>query len=210
MTDPRYDPKFQHTDWVDNVDRISAGGANGFNVRFDTITSDLRQLSTVVLQVDAALDLAAGGAVGPQVLTVPLDFPPTPQRDGWTYDANGAGHPQAGAAGGTAVMGLTLPDHIRLTSFRAIGQFGGGTTRLILTLGRAQLTVAAPVPDKLAEIRSDTQTLPASYDVTAAVDSRFGLVDLSLFRYFLLANATQVSSPQLTSLSAVQLGFSAA
>jgi hypothetical protein len=209
MTDPRYDPKFHHVDWVDNVDRISAGGANGFNVRFDTIASDLQQLSTVVLQVDAALDVAGGGAGTGQVLTVPLDFPPT-HSEGWSCDANGAGHPPAGAAGADTVMGLTLPDHVRLTSFRAIGQFGGGTTRLILTLGRAQLTVAAPVPDKLAEIRSDTQTLPASYDVTATIDSRFGLVDLGLFRYFILANATQVSSPQLTSLSAVQLGFSAA
>jgi hypothetical protein len=209
MTDPRYDPKFQHTDWVDNVDRISAGGANGFNVRFDTITSDLQQLSTVVLQVDAALDLAASGAGADQVLSVPLEFPPTPD-EGWSYDANGAVHPPTGAAGANAVMGLTLPDRVRLTSFRAIGQFGGGATRLILTLGRAQLTAAAPVPDKLAEIRSDTQTLPSSYDARADVDSRFASVDLGSFRYFLLANATQVSSPQLTSLSAVQLGFSAA
>lgn len=209
MTDPRYDPKFHHVDWVDNVDRITAGGANGFNVRFDTITSDLQKLSTVVLQVDAALDVAAGGAGTAQVLTVPLDFPPTAGA-GWTCDTNGAGHPPTDPAGANVAMGLTLPDHVRLTSFRAIGQFGGGATRLILTLGRAALTVAAPVPDKLAEIRSDTQTLPSSYDVTATVDSRFGLVDLSLFRYFILANATQVSSPQLTSLSAVQLGFSVA
>jgi hypothetical protein len=31
-------------------------------------------VALVVLYVDAALDLAAGGATGPQVLTVPLDF----------------------------------------------------------------------------------------------------------------------------------------
>ena len=51
MATPPYTPKFQHQEWVDNVDRVSAGGLNGFNVRFLAIQEDLFKLGEVVGQL---------------------------------------------------------------------------------------------------------------------------------------------------------------
>ena len=56
MAEPSFTPTFHHTDWVDNVDRVQAGGPNGLNVRLNAIEADLHQVSIVVGQIDAALD----------------------------------------------------------------------------------------------------------------------------------------------------------
>src|SRR5262245_54762256 len=48
-------PTFRHQDWVDTVDRVTAGGVNGFNGRFNALLADLNQLTQVVKAVDDAL-----------------------------------------------------------------------------------------------------------------------------------------------------------
>ncbi|MDQ1655914.1 MAG: hypothetical protein QOD41_997, partial [Cryptosporangiaceae bacterium] len=59
MAEISYTPEFHHTKWVDNVDRVQADGPNGFNVRFSAIERELKQLSTVVAQINAALHVVA-------------------------------------------------------------------------------------------------------------------------------------------------------
>jgi hypothetical protein len=52
-----FTPTFEHEDWIDNVDRVSAGGQNGFNSRFNALRADLNQLTQVIKAVDDALQL---------------------------------------------------------------------------------------------------------------------------------------------------------
>jgi len=217
MADPTYRPLFQHADWFDNVDPVLGPGGNGFNVRFDAIADDLRRLSTVVDQIDDAIDTLADGSAGAvigrePVILVPLELQSTPSAGtppvgGWTYDNNGVAHPAAGAGGGKAVMGVALPNGIRITSFRAVGGFEGGGARLVFQLGRARLNLAAQSPDILATLDSSQQTFGSPYDVSTLTDKALSTVDLTQFRYFVSVNATAVSQATVTGLAAIQLSF---
>lgn len=51
----QFDPTFKHEEWIDNVDRVMAGGPNGFNVRFNALQADLVQMAEVVKTLDLAL-----------------------------------------------------------------------------------------------------------------------------------------------------------
>lgn len=217
MADPTYKPAFRHTNWIDNVDPITAAGANGFNARFDAIAGDLRELSTVVTRIDAAIDVLAapssGGGAGQQpLIAVPLSLVPTPSAGtgGWTFDDNGAAHPDGGTGGGRAVMGIQLPNGIRITSFQVRGRFEGGPARLIYQLGRASVSLAAQAPDILATIDSSVQSFSNPYSVSVATVTGLSTVDLVRFRYFVTAVATLISNPDAISLAAVQLGFAGA
>lgn len=75
-----YAPKFQHQDWIDNVDRVQAGSPNGFNSRFHAIEAEFKTLSEVVVKVDGGLDaLSTFRAVG---ATPPPPAPTAVARDG--------------------------------------------------------------------------------------------------------------------------------
>ena len=50
-----YTPSFTHPDWVDNQDRVQAGGGNGFNVRFHGIEAEPAALQLVVQSINDAL-----------------------------------------------------------------------------------------------------------------------------------------------------------
>lgn len=42
---PIYVPKFSHSDWIDNEDRVQAGGENGFNIRFHKLEAEFAALA---------------------------------------------------------------------------------------------------------------------------------------------------------------------
>jgi hypothetical protein len=214
VTDIHYDPTFQHTDWVDNVDRIVAGGPKGFNIRLDAIQSDLQQLSTVVGQIDTALDQIKAAvpptAKGAHQLIVPVTLVSLPGVGGGTglfYDFNGEAHPNGGSGGGAGVMGVDLPQGAQLTAFRAVGRFAGATT-FSVTFGRASLGDVTKAPDTLALINQQTSGLTNPYDLTVPVTSTFATVDLNSFRYFVFYSAGFVSAPNNISISTVQVNYS--
>jgi hypothetical protein len=57
MANVSFTPTFHHTNYRDNRDRVQADGPNGFNARFRALETDLSELSTVVKDVDDALQL---------------------------------------------------------------------------------------------------------------------------------------------------------
>ena len=213
MSNLSFTPTFHHVDWVDNVDRIKAGGPNGFNVRLNAVEADLLQVSTVVAQIDGALDQVGGiGAppVGQQQLHPALALvSPTPST-GWSCDINGSFHPAVGTAGGTALMTIALPEHIRLVSLRAIGLFAGPSVLVRVGLFRVNTTGPSGTPDKLAEARTDVTGVANPYDLTVAVDPAFAAVDPTTFRYFITATAAPIADATTaanTSLDAVQIDY---
>jgi hypothetical protein len=209
MPDLRFDPIFRHKDWVDNVDLIQAGGPNGFNIRMNSIGSDLHQVSTVVTEVDSRLDLIARNTsappLGPQLFNVALDLPAERQGGHWFYGPDGALH--SDFADSAMVMGVGLPDHIRLQSMRLVGRFSGAApTRFTFTLGRASLTDASREPDTIVELATDEPGLTDPFDVTKDVtDIRLGPVDHSAFRYFF--QVTAVNPDRSMSLHTVHLSY---
>src|SRR5215469_13457087 len=50
-----YTRQFQHTDWIDFVDPVQAGGNNGFNERFHALESEFDLISAAISSVDNAL-----------------------------------------------------------------------------------------------------------------------------------------------------------
>jgi hypothetical protein len=213
MSNLTFTPTFHHVDWVDNVDRIKAGGPNGFNVRLNAIETDLLQVSTVVAQIDGALDQVGGiGAppVGQQQLHPPLALVSSAPSTGWSCDINGSFHPAVGTAGGTALMTLALPEHVRLISLRAVGLFPGAAVLVRVGLFRVSATGPAGTPDKLAEARTDVTGVANPYDLTVPVDPTFAAVDPTAFRYLITATAAPIADAATaanTSLDAIQIDY---
>jgi len=91
MADIVFQPTFVHKEFVDGPDgdRVRADEPNGFNARFDAIESDLRQLSTVVAGIDAAVDRRATEPVG-HLLNLPPMLLPVVRSTPWRITADGA------------------------------------------------------------------------------------------------------------------------
>lgn len=86
MASVSFTPTFQHTDYVDNRDRVQAGGPNGFNARFRALQDDLGKLSEVITQVDGALQQRpAAGTLIDTTVTIPA-FSAGPPSTGGVFD----------------------------------------------------------------------------------------------------------------------------
>jgi hypothetical protein len=207
VSDPSFTPTFHHTALFDGVDLVDADGPKGLNIRFKAVESDLQQMSSVVAEISTVLTRLTGPAV--RLLSVPLALIST-GGGGWSFDGTGAAHPASGAAGGTAVMNVALPDQVRLREFRVLGLFPGAPATLNIGLFRVALvTPAAPTVDTVAQIKSDTQVLGNPYDFPVPIaDTALARVNNGSFRYFIVAAARSIASSDTTSLAAVQIRYS--
>jgi hypothetical protein len=207
MGNIKYTPTFQHTDWVDDVDRVAADGTTGFNVRFRAINSDLLQVSTVVGQIGAAIDgLVASPPVPQRTLTMAPLFRASGASTPWFINTTGAAVATGSNSGSTpapalpvGVLDPILSDQSRLISLRAIGQATG--TTVTITLSR-QLVVPPNPPETLATITGDANP----YDKTSTVDPAKTLVDLNTFRYFITATTAAAAGPTVT-VASLQIAY---
>ncbi|MEU0876367.1 hypothetical protein [Nocardia brasiliensis] len=131
---------FTHRKWVDAVDRVTAGGDNGFNVRFQALEVDLDAIG-------AALESLASGL--PKERTINL-APQLTQSgvDGWAHALGSASKaPQKGGAYG--VMAVALPTTGTIKKFRVLGaNTGNGSLQLELfrqELGGANRVAVAQI-----------------------------------------------------------------
>lgn len=67
-----YTRQFQHTDWIDFVDPVQAGGGNGFNERFHALEAEFDLISGAITSVDNALTVVEANppAVGLAIVTL--------------------------------------------------------------------------------------------------------------------------------------------
>lgn len=145
-----YTRSFSHNDWTDRVNRVEAGGENGFNGRFHGIEAELDTISGVVKKVDDQLtgqsgDItvlkqqvsALGGIVSAPItlgLTpVMLPFNPSAQATSWSpmhWSTTLLGTPNGSFVdvppgnNGTAdgVLPLTLPEGVTLLNLTVLGK----------------------------------------------------------------------------------------
>jgi hypothetical protein len=207
VADISFTPTFAFAPWLNNVDRITAGGPRGMNVKFDAIEHDLKAVGVVVGQVNALLNQTVVAA-GPVRLTPALVFNRSLGFTGWGYDPDGVLHPSP--TDGTpvsSVMNLVMPDGVHIGQFRAIGRYPGAPMTFSIGLFRASLANLTQPPDKIAEITNTTSGITNPFDLSVPATTGFATVDPNSFRYFVVASATQVSdtASSAMSLSTVQL-----
>jgi hypothetical protein len=199
MADIVFQPTFVHKEFVDGPDgdRVRADEPNGFNARFDAIESDLRQLSTVVAGIDAAVDRRATEPVG-HLLNLPPMLLPVVRSTPWRITADGAA--QAVSNGVSGLMEVALPDNVQLTSFRAMGQGGaevGGTA--VISLSR--VPVPSGTPQVLATIAGDANP----FDHHAGVDPAVATTATATYRYIIQATAAVTTGP--VTIAAFQIAY---
>jgi hypothetical protein len=197
-----YTRVFTHTDWQDNVDRVQAGGGNGFNKHFHDLEGEFDRISGVVTQIDASLT-ALGQTPNPQPTFATL----TPVLIGtsatpWSHQAGFAQKPpgQTSAAG---MMSVSLPHRARIQSLRVTGrnQNTGGTNSLRIFLQRQGILGTAGPADRIA--RADGTSDP--FDVTTGADPNTAVVDNQVFKYFIVAQLDNAAAADTIILTAFQI-----
>lgn len=213
MADISYTPTFHHTDWQDRIDRVEAGGPNGFNTRFRAIEDDLRELSTVVSDVsDSIARIHVPPAPDPN-LEQRIGFAPTfflvdDGRDPgeWLVTDDGAATGFGGHVRG--IMNLTLPDRVRLTGMRVRAHvrqpaIGFSTLKVTLLRTAVQLTSAPATMLPLSILETHNQ---GHMNLFAAVSGP-AEVDLSTFRYMIDATFDNDFELQTVDLTSIEFTF---
>ncbi|MFF0430706.1 hypothetical protein ACFYU9_00555 [Streptomyces sp. NPDC004327] len=201
MTDISFSPTFKHVAWVDNRDRVAAGGQNGFNVRFDALQHDLEALSSVVAAIDTGLKAAGQRPAVPRVLALPPAFLPIAAKQPWGL--NGAGAAVRISTTDSDVSGalpVAPPDGATLTAFRVTGQNSGAGT-LAINLFRSPLT-DLNTREPLAQL-APTGTFGDPVDITAGKAK----VDMTAFRYFVTASLSHAADGDIVVITSVQLTY---
>jgi hypothetical protein len=178
--DISYTPSFHNVDYVDGQDPVKAEGDNGFNARFGAIESDLAQLSTVVGQIDAALDQLESPPPVTRRIVLPLRLLQTGTDPGWQSGTIGAEAFPGSSADGS--MNPVLPDGVLLKSLRATGVTIN--VSLVISLTRVPIDGTGS-PQVLTSLTAST----ASFDLTGQVDATLARVDTGTFSYRIRATA---------------------
>jgi hypothetical protein len=199
MASVNYTPNFQHQDWLDFVDRVQAGGTNGFNSRFHALEAEFQRLSQVVTQIGAALD-----AVGTKPPPTPAKISLTPilvttGAVGWVF-INGFALKNSGQTSAHGMMSVDLPNGATIQDLRASGQ-NSGSGSLRISLQRLTVGTDATSAQRIARVEGTG----APFDTTAAADNQFAVVDNEHFRYFISADLDNAGQNDNVQLNAFQI-----
>ncbi len=129
-----YTPQFSHQDWVDNVDRVQAGGDSGFNVRFHGIEGEFSTLTTVVKEISDAIDTLSAAPPAKTItaaLTPALTPTSTLATSQWQHN-DGAAVVPPGQTTAHGMMGLQIPTGGTIASLRVVGTKASGTLTIVL------------------------------------------------------------------------------
>jgi hypothetical protein len=213
VVDLRYTPTFHHDFWVDGLDRCEAEGSNGFNVRFQTIESDLQQLSTVVDNIRTAIATITTPPVPTaNVMTFTPIMLPVVNQPEWQTTGTGLQTVfMASSTSGFGVGNFAPPDGATLTGIRVVGDFNGtlsGEAEFFLNVLRAPIRLTDPPTQPVTIASTLIGFNPQHYDTVMTVSADNALVDLNTFRYYLTGNGFDLSGDGNTStLEFVQLQF---
>jgi hypothetical protein len=204
MADVSFTPTFHHTNYVDNRDRVQAGGPNGFNVRFAAIEADLITLSDVVADVDAVLDSLGTPAATQHTLSISPALTVVAGSGAWALDSAGYASRNGPLTTLAGVQPVPLPNGATLVSFRVVGQ-NSGTGSLRISLLRARLLSAVAPADRIARVTGDVNP----FDRIENADPAFAAVDTTQFRYFVLATLDGAAAADVVTLSGFQILYKA-
>ncbi|KQR77315.1 hypothetical protein ASF98_21445 [Arthrobacter sp. Leaf337] len=175
-----YTPQFAPKDWIDQLDRVSAGGENGFNARFQAISAEFLTLSRMVKVIGNTLDsLSIGPPVQPVTLTLTplaISFTAFPWEQG-----NGVVKSPVNADKASGFMPVDLPDGARLVRFTAYGEATGDS--LANAQLQRQLLAGTPNGERIASVDGTAGTFTKQDDIAPGA---LATVDVTQFKYQVL------------------------
>ena len=194
-----YNSNFKHTDWIDNVSRVKAGGDDGFNRHFHDIEAEFTTLSGVVKEISDRLDQLAQKPAAQPIPTTLTPVLATTGATGWEHVAGSARKP-TGAIAAAGTMSVDLPDGVTIQSLRVIGQCDGAGILPILV--RRQKLDPAAASEPVVGVTGaggpfDSKNQPQ--DPTHAV------VDTDTYRYFIAASVANSQPNDVVRLDAFQI-----
>jgi hypothetical protein len=192
-----YTPSFHFPPWLDNVDRVRAAGDGGFNVRFQKLEDEFKQISGVIKQISDALD-ALAQAPAPAPVTLSLTPTLVATGDAWDHVFGGATkHP--GLTDAQGMMAVQLPHGNTIQTLRATGQKDSGNLGINL---RRQSLAAGSAPELIVGLTPGA----GPFDQTAAVPvGAAAIVDNNQFRYYITAELDSTTAAATVLLSCFQV-----
>ncbi|MCM6771964.1 hypothetical protein NDR87_03275 [Nocardia sp. CDC159] len=183
---------FSHKKWVDAVDRVTAGGDNGFNVRFQALEVDLDNIA-------AAFDTVASGLERQATINL---VPGLTQSgtNGWVHGLGTASKaPSKGDAAG--LQPVALPARGTIKTFRVLGQNTGNGT-LKIELIRQEFTTSSQV--SVVTITAPKTTSSQVFDLPRAPVAGTEGLDQK-YSYFVSATLSGADPADVVALYGFQL-----
>ncbi|MFJ3765959.1 hypothetical protein ACIPQJ_01655 [Streptomyces sp. NPDC090082] len=193
-----YEPRFQHKDWIDNQDRVQAGGDNGLNDRFHRLEDEFSGLArnqinpiirnltkpvmhlTLVPVLTPSPDPNAGGA----------------PRPAWSQAADMVEKP-SGQTEAHGFMSIVLPDGVKVTSLLMTGRIPNSS----------QAAVRAVLKSREINNSGGSVTLLTASKLGEAAPSQGLEITNDRQRYFLLLDVTGADVNESVAVFCVQLTY---
>ncbi|WP_030760491.1 hypothetical protein [Streptomyces griseus] len=191
----RYKPQFAHKDWIDNQDRVQAGGADGLNNRFHLLEAEFEGLAEH--QINPILDVL--GAPTRRLTLVPAlhrytdsgsEVPP------WAQAVDMVEKP-ANAAEAHGFMNVALPDGALVQSLFVTGANQSATGTLTVSLKARRIDNAGGAKALLGTTKLDFVARPEE-------EVR---IENDVNRYFLMVEVTGAETNKPVKVFCVQLVY---
>ncbi|WP_306326773.1 hypothetical protein [Streptomyces venezuelae] len=156
----RYVPQFSHKDWIDNQDRVQAGGENGLNSRFHQLEAEF--LGLAENHVNPMLEVL--GAATRHLTLVPALHSYTKDGaavPGWVQAVDMVEKP-TNVAEAHGFMNVVLPDGVQVRSLLVTGSNQSSTGTLTVSLtGRKIDNTGGGAKMFVSSTKLDTPAVPA-------------------------------------------------
>ncbi|WP_043221738.1 hypothetical protein [Streptomyces sp. NRRL F-5193] len=191
-----YDPQFSHKDWIDNQDRVQAGGADGLNSRFHQLEDEFAGLADN--QINPILGML--GTAAKHLTLVPTLFRYSEsgaELQPWSQGVDMV-EKAANATEAHGIMNIALPDGVLVRSLLMTGANQSAS---------ATLTVALKAR-KTDNTGGGAKTLVSStkLDVAAQPTEEVRITNES-FRYFLTVDLTSAEPNKPVKVFCVQFVY---
>jgi hypothetical protein len=188
-----YRPQFQHQDWRDNVDLVSAEDpVKGFNKRFRDLRLELQEIARIIGQINTSL-------VPPtNRFTFSPSFSPNGNDVSWSLTSGTAAKAvnQTGANGWLAVQ---LPQNSRIQSITVVGDKTGN-----VGLFQAQLIRQSLVGGNTTLVSLDLTTQPDAFQATIPIPVANNLVDNQTNKYLVTTRIVGADQAATARIFAIQ------
>jgi|GEM_PF-4663272 len=128
--------KFKHSDWIDNYDRVKAGGPDGFNDHFHAIEVDLDSIADSFASLGATVAAPVTIGLPPILYQFQNQLTWSAIRFGYPAGVNPMGDgtfaTMTASAGVTEAWGavpLSLPNGVKMTNLAVLGSSPSGTMK---------------------------------------------------------------------------------
>jgi hypothetical protein len=188
-----YQPQFQHQDWRDNADLVSAEDpVKGFNKRFRDLRLELQEIARIIGQINTSL-------VPPTSrFTFSPSFSPNGNDIPWSLTSGTAAKAvnQTGANGWLAVQ---LPQNTRIQSITVVGDKTGN-----VGLFQAQLIRQSLAGGNTTLVSLDLTTQPDAFQATVPIPVANNLVDNQTNKYLVTTRIVGADQAATVRIFAIQ------